>query len=357
MLGVLMDMEAYDKSKLKALILLSASLLLWGLCFSPAVDRYVRAVQTGAFSGAGIWEKAEGRDEAVIAVWSQRGSAGDRELLERIRAEAEVTRIPAVDARVDSVWKAIPALNGQEIDVDKTYRLASQLPSGSPVPYVYKPIKPAVQLDDLGAHPIYKGNPGKKMISLMINVAWGEEYLPAMLETLKQNHVRATFFFDGTWLSKNLDTAKEIGAAGHELSNHAYSHKNMSRLSRSQAEQEIAKTETLLQTIGVSNKLFAPPSGDFDQETVDIARSLNLKTILWTIDTVDWKRPPSDTIVAKINAKLEPGALILMHPTSSSAGALAGVIHAAKSKGYALGTVSELISPERLPELETRLGK
>lgn len=361
-------MNARDP-RIKALTFLSVALVIWGISHTPAVVDYIACVQEGggnrlvhiaAQKGGGLAPAGAGAPSAgpeAVAVWGRAAEASDPGLLAQIRAEAEANRIPPVDARVDAVWKAIPGLNGREIDVDKTYRLASQLPAGAPIPYVYKELKPAVNLDDLGAQPIYKGNPGKPMISLMINVAWGDEYLPAMLETLKKENVHATFFFDGTWLSKNLDTAKAIGAAGHELSNHAYSHKDMSRLSRSQATAEIRKTEDLLKSIGVENKLFAPPSGDFDQETVEIAHEMKLKTILWTIDTVDWKKPRPDVIVAKISALLEPGAMILMHPTSSAMQALEGMIHAAKKKGYALGTVSQLISPERVPELETSLGK
>lgn len=339
---------------IKAAYLLAAAALLWGLGSTPAVSSYVQAVRTGSLHDLPD-QGGDGFPEPdAVAAWAP---AGHIDLLQTIRAEAERTRIPPVNARLDSVWKAIPGLNGREIDVEKSYRLAAQLPAGTPVAYVYKDLPPSVNLDDLGAQPVYKGNPGKKMISLMINVAWGDEYLPKMLETLKKENVHATFFFDGTWLSKNLETAKAIGAAGHELSNHAYSHKNMSQLSRGRAEEEIRKTEKLLESIGVKNTLFAPPSGDFDQETVEIAYSMKLRTILWTIDTVDWQKPSPSSIITKISAKLEPGALILMHPTSSSMQALDGIIRTAKQRGYALGTVSELISPERLPELETSLRK
>ncbi len=102
-------------------------------------------------------------------------------------------------------------------------------------------------------------------------------------------------------------------------------------------------------TLNVNNKWFAPPSGSFNQATVQIAEEQGLKTVLWTIDTVDWQKPPADSIIRKISMKLEPGALILMHPTSSTRDALAGIIATAKAKGYALGTVSETLSSKRIP--------
>jgi probable sporulation protein (polysaccharide deacetylase family) len=338
---------------MKLLILLFWALLIWASSHTPQAAGFIDAVRNGNL----LRQNSEAGGENAVAVWSQAAAADKDGLLEAIREEAERTRIPAVNAKLDRVWKAIPGLNGREIDVEKSYRLASQFPSGTPVHYVYRELPPEVSLDNLGAQPIYRGNPGKRMISLMINVAWGDEYLVKMLQTLQEQNVHATFFFDGTWLSTHLETAQAIKAAGHELSNHAYSHKNMSTLSRGRAQQEISKTEQLLKQIGVENKLFAPPSGDFDQETVEIAHEMKLRTILWTIDTVDWKRPRPEDVLAKVSAKLEPGAMILMHPTISSMMALEGIIKESKKRGYALGTVSELISPERVPELETSLGK
>lgn len=136
---------------------------------------------------------------------------------------------------------------------------------------------------------------------------------------------------------------------GHEMENHAYTHPNMSTLSRARATAEIQKTQLLLkESLGVTNQWFAPPSGDFDQETVEIAAALGLKTVLWTLDTVDWRNPAPDSIIAKISAKAEPGTLVLMHPTASSSKALKGMIRAVKAKGLKLGTVSETLSAERL---------
>lgn len=133
------------------------------------------------------------------------------------------------------------------------------------------------------------------------------------------------------------------------MSNHAYSHPNMSRLSAERAKLEISKTQDLLhKTLGVENRWFAPPSGDFNQKTVDIASSMGLQTVLWTVDTVDWRKPSPDAVVAKIAKNTEAGTLILMHPTASSSGALKGMIQSIRAKGLVLGTVSETLSSERV---------
>lgn len=267
-----------------------------------------------------------------------------------IEQEAAKHRVAPIDARIDRVFHAIPGYNGLEVDVDATFELNVQSVRGEKLKLIYREIEPNVKLEELGNHPIYKGNPNKQMVSFMINVAWGNEYLPSILRTLEKEGVKATFFLDGSWLNKNVELAKEIQLAGHELSNHAYSHPNMSNLSRYEQSQQIVKTEELLKKLNVTNRWFAPPSGDFNQATVQVARDHGLMTVLWTIDTIDWKRPPAEMIVARIQKKLEPGALILMHPTSSTADALPEMITYIKSKGYSLGTVSETLSSERLQD-------
>jgi peptidoglycan/xylan/chitin deacetylase (PgdA/CDA1 family) len=128
-------------------------------------------------------------------------------------------------------------------------------------------------------------------------------------------------------------------------------------LSDEAVRKEIVDTQKLLKDIvGVEGTLFAPPSGDFDADTVKVAHELGLRTILWSLDTIDWKEPPSDSIVRKVAARLEPGSLILMHPTNSASGALKGMIQEAKRQGYRLGTVTETISPSPVAAVETKSG-
>ncbi|KOR89960.1 polysaccharide deacetylase family protein [Paenibacillus solani] len=302
------------------------------------------------FSGAwGYITGLENKPETHLVNGSE--SAMDLNLLSQIEAEAAKSRIEPIDARVDSVWKAIPGYNGLEIDIEATYKAASskKRKAGDAIPFVYRQIPAKVTLDNLGEQPIYRGNPNKPMVSLMINVAWGNEFLVPMLNTLDAENIKTTFFLDGSWLKKNPDLAAEIMKRGHEIENHAYTHPNMSRLSRERAEMEIKKTQDLLkESLGVENKWFAPPSGDFNQQTVSIAHARGLKTVLWTLDTVDWKHPAPEAVIQKISTKVEPGFLILMHPTDSSSQALKGMIDGIRAKGLQIGTVSQTLSSERI---------
>ncbi|MFK7694055.1 polysaccharide deacetylase family protein [Paenibacillus sp. HJGM_3] len=337
-------------------------LLTWGLYRSDNLSAFITSAkqkETIAYQYMQVPDSIGELSQAAHGVPNVPGESKTMaethaKLYERIQQLAEQMKKPPIDAKLDKVWKAVPALNGQEVDIDATWRNAIQLSAAKAeaYPLIYKPIPPSVRLEDLGAQPIYKGNPEKPMVALMINVAWGNEFLSPMLDVLERQQVKATFFLDGSWLSKNEDLAKMIASKGHELSNHAYSHKNMSQISRQQNVDEIAKTQALLEKMGVKNHLFAPPSGDYNDQTVKVAHELGLHTILWTLDTVDWKNPGADTILRRLTPRLEPGATILMHPTASSSGALNSLIESIKKKGLVLGTVSELISPERIPSVE-----
>ncbi|CAH8770051.1 polysaccharide deacetylase family protein [Paenibacillus dendritiformis] len=306
-------------------------------------------IGTGTEAGSFIKER-----KAVLAI-SEAYQPKEAEALEqlplkeRIAEEAKSKYIAPIDARIDRVWKAIPGYNGLEVDLERTYEANKAKRAGTDITWVMRELPPRVKLDQLEPQPIYRGNPNKKMAGLMINVAWGNEHIEPMLATLKEEKVKATFFLDGSWLKKNPEMAKRIQEEGHELENHAYSHPNMSELSAGLQAQQIEKTKRLLETtLQVKNKWFAPPSGDFNALTVQTAHAHGLKTVLWTVDTVDWKHPNPSDVIRKIDAKVEPGSLILMHPTPSSKAALQGIIRTIRSKGILPGTVSETLSEKRL---------
>ncbi|RAL26339.1 polysaccharide deacetylase family protein [Thermoflavimicrobium daqui] len=276
-------------------------------------------------------------------------------LRERIQQEAPSKYIAPIDARVDRIWKGIPGLNGREVDIEATIRKTlKQKKNKEQIQWVYKKLLPQKSLDDLGAVPIYRGNENKKAAALMINVAWGTEYLPQMLKILKQEQVTATFFLDGSWLKKHPEEAKKIVMAGHEIGNHAYSHPLLSRMTQGRIEREIAQTNQLIkQTLKLNSSLFAPPAGDFDQRVVDIAHQHKMRTILWTVDTVDWRKDSTpDKMVARIEKGVSSGSLILTHPTDRTVVALPQIIRSVKRKGIKWITVGSMLSSKRLEEIE-----
>lgn len=272
------------------------------------------------------------------------------ELYNKIVVEAKKYERPAQDAIVHKVWKAIPGYNGLVVDVEASYK--KMIKNGgkfSPDKLIFKETRPKVHLDDLPPNPIYKGNPEKPMVTFLVNVAWGNEHLPQMLKTMKKYDVKSTFFLDGSWVKKNPQLAKMIVEEGHEIGNHAYSHPDMRKLSKERIREELEKTnEVIYATLAVVPKYFAPPSGSFRQDVVEIAHELNMKTIMWSVDTVDWKSPPPEEMVQNVLQKVHPGAMILMHPTASTAEALEQLILGIRGKGLQIGTVTQLFDEARI---------
>ncbi|WNS75643.1 polysaccharide deacetylase family protein [Bacillus sp. DTU_2020_1000418_1_SI_GHA_SEK_038] len=311
-------------------IILSTFVLLLGTFISPY---YAKAILSD--------------HEVVLTTSSEMNE--DNQLYREIKAYSDQHYIEPIDAKVDRIWKAIPGYNGLSVDINASYKKMKTSGEFNKNDIVFKEISPNVHLEDLGPQPIYRGNPEKPMIAFLINVAWGNEYIPGMLDVLKKHQTKATFFFDGSWVKKNPDLAKLIKEAGHEIGNHAYSHPNLQQRSEGETMMELKKTNDVIkETLGITPVWFAPPSGSFNQITIQVANRLHMKTILWTVDTVDWKKPAASEMVRRVVSKVENGSMVLMHPTKPTAEGLESMITEIKSKGYKLSTVSELMSEKRV---------
>ena len=194
------------------------------------------------------------------------------------------------------------------------------------------------------AEPFYQGVGEEKCVSLTINVDWGEEYLPDILQVLAENKVSATFFLTGRWTSNNPELAKSIAEAGHEIGNHAYSHTSPNSLTVDGNREEIRQTaEAIEKATGVQPKLYAPPSGERDPQVLQAAEAEGCTTILWSVDTIDWQRPQPSVIYDRVMQKIHPGAIILAHPTASTLEALPQIIQDLQAEGYRFVCVSENI--------------
>ena len=271
------------------------------------------------------------------------------DLYQKIEAYNEQFKIEPIDAKVDRIWKAMPGYNGLGVNIKASYKKMKKSGKFDKNKVIYKEIPPNVHLEDLDPEPIYRGNPQKPMVAFLINVAWGNEYIPEILKVLNDHQIKATFFFDGSWVKKNPDLAKAIKDAGHEIGNHAYSHPNLQQSSEAETMVELKKTNDVIKaTLGITPKWFAPPSGSFNKVTIQVANRLDMKTILWTVDTVDWRKPATSEMVKRVVSKVENGSMVLMHPTRPTAEGMERMITDIKAKGLQLGTVSDLLSEKRV---------
>jgi len=191
----------------------------------------------------------------------------------------------------------------------------------------------------------YRGPTEKQEISLAINVAWGTEYIPQLLEILEKKDVHATFFLVGNWVEKFPDLTATIKEAGHILGNHGYRHRHPKQLAKEELIELIKKNEDLIRKkANYKTNLFAPPYGEVDSRVVKIADEIGYKTIMWTVDTIDWQRPDPEVINQRVSNKVVNGAIILMHPTKPTVDALPKMIDELKQDGYQIVPIPELLA-------------
>ncbi|GAB6098839.1 hypothetical protein JCM16358_07180 [Halanaerocella petrolearia] len=192
--------------------------------------------------------------------------------------------------------------------------------------------------------PYYHGPTDKQAISLTINVAWGQEYIPQMLDVLDEYNVKATFFFVGSWVKKFPELVAEIKEQGHELGNHGLKHVHPKQLSEEELKSLILENQRLIQEIAdYKTNLFAPPYGEVDDRVAQIAGQIGYKTIMWSADTIDWQRPKPARIIQRVMRKAKSGGIVLMHPTKPTTQALPQIISKLQNEGYNIVTVSQLL--------------
>lgn len=179
-------------------------------------------------------------------------------------------------------------------------------------------------------------------VSLMFNVYWGTEEVYQILDTLKTHNAKATFFIGGCWADDNVDCLRDIYAAGHEIGNHGYFHKDHDKLSLEQNRKEIADCNRFIElALGFSPTLFAPPSGAYNNDTLAACKALNMKTILWSRDTIDWRDKNAALIYTRATKNVRGGEFVLMHPMEATADALDDILKYYEKQSLSVITVSE----------------
>ncbi len=189
---------------------------------------------------------------------------------------------------------------------------------------------------------VFRRGTAQDGVSLMFNVYWGTETVYEILDVLDEYGAKATFFLGGCWADDNTDCVKEIAKRGQEVGSHGYFHREHDKLSYEENEGEIrASVDYLARVSGAEIKLFAPPSGAYNDETVNAAESLGLKTVLWSRDTVDWRDKDEELCFSRATKDVAGGELILMHPMEHTLKALPRILTYYREHGLRAITVEE----------------
>ena len=170
------------------------------------------------------------------------------------------------------------------------------------------------------------------------------EQTPQVLDVLKRNNATATFFCIGSRIAGNESLLKRMADEGHQIGIHSFSHANGFPLyGRGRMIADIRQCQQAIeQATGSTTTLFRPPFGVTNPTIGKVVKSLNLKTIGWTIRTYDTNRCSDEKIIRRISRQLRPGAIILLHDRlPQSAERLQMVIDTVKKAGYEVGELKD----------------
>ena len=195
----------------------------------------------------------------------------------------------------------------------------------------------------------YLGDEENKKIYLTFDAGFENGNTEKILDALKENDVKATFFLVGNYLETCPEIVKRMVKEGHTVGNHTYHHKDMATLStKEDFIKELMDLEDLYKEIVGSEmpKFYRPPQGKFSEDQLKWAKEEGYKTCFWSLAYVDWdekKQPTKEDAMEKLTKRIHPGAIVLLHSTSSTNGEIMGdIIKEWKKMGYSFGQLSEL---------------
>ena len=193
--------------------------------------------------------------------------------------------------------------------------------------------------------PIYAVQTDTKKICITFDAAYGSEETEKIINICKEKGVKATFFLVGFWVEKYPEMVKMIDQAGFEIGSHSATHPYMSKLTEDQIRLELQQSVDLIKNItGKEVTLFRPPYGDYNDTLINVCDSMKLKTIQWSVDSLDWKGLDTSQMLARITPDIDNGGIILFHNNSDHiVEALPVIIDTLKERGFELVTVSELV--------------
>ena len=200
-------------------------------------------------------------------------------------------------------------------------------------------------------HAYYAQDTNEKIIYLTFDCGYENGNTPAILDALKKHQVSATFFTVGTFLEAEPDLVKRMVAEGHTLGNHTWHHPDMSAISTIDTfSEELSSTADAYRQITGEEMphYYRPPQGKYSTENLQMAKDLGYSTFFWSLAYVDWyqdNQPSKEEAFAKLLGRIHPGAIVLLHNTSSTnAAILDELLTRWEEMGYHFGTLQELIT-------------
>lgn len=193
---------------------------------------------------------------------------------------------------------------------------------------------------------IYMGNKEKKIVYLTFDLGYEAGYTSKILEILKNNNVKATFFITAHYVNTQPDLVKQMINEGHIVGNHTVNHKSMPSCSLETINKEVMNLHfAISEKFGYEMKFIRPPKGEYSERTVAYTNTLGYKTVMWSFAYDDWdenKQGREEYGRKKILENVHNGEIMLLHATSKdNANILDDVVKQIKQMGYEFKNIDE----------------
>ena len=190
------------------------------------------------------------------------------------------------------------------------------------------------------------GNNESKSIYLTFDEGYEAGYTSQILEVLKENDVKATFFLTAHYVNTQEELVQQMIDEGHIIGNHTVNHKSMPSLTEEEIKKEVMDLhQSVYEKFGYEMKYIRPPKGEFSEKTLQFTNSLGYKTVMWSFAYEDWneeKQPDEEKAREKILNNLHNGEIMLLHGNSkTNTNILDSIIKEAKNMGYEFKSLDE----------------
>ena len=192
----------------------------------------------------------------------------------------------------------------------------------------------------------------EKVVYLTFDVGYENGNVGKIMDTLKEEGVRGSFFVLGNVIDRNPELIKRMNDEGHLVCNHTTHHKNLVGAGKETFDTELLTLEKKYKDLTGKDmaKFYRPPEGTFDKTTLEYAKELGYSTVFWSFAYADWdnnKQMSEDKALEKILSNIHNGEIMLLHPTSDTNAKIMGrLVKELKSQGYKFSTLDELMQKE-----------
>ena len=172
------------------------------------------------------------------------------------------------------------------------------------------------------------------------------EITPEVLDVLKKNSVKATFFCIGNQIEKHPEIFDRIIAEGHLIGNHSFTHsKNIGFFSKEKMLEEISQTDiSIAKFLGKKPRYYRPPFGVTNPNIAKALKDTKHYVIGWNVRSLDTKIKTEEKILKRIKSRISPGSIILLHDTSlKSLRVLEQLLVFLQENNYEAVTVEQLL--------------